>query len=72
MCCIDVLEKQRPGPVNGVEAETYLLIKFIEKLKEIGVALAQLFKHLLDGMLVFSTPLQSQPNEMLVTLHRRT
>ena len=24
--CIDVLEKQRPGPVDGIKAEAYMLI----------------------------------------------
>lgn len=67
----DVLEKQRPSPVDGVKAEAYMLIKFVEKVQEIGVALAQLFEHLLNGMLVLSASLQSQPNQILVTLHRR-
>ncbi|KAK9932319.1 hypothetical protein M0R45_019562 [Rubus argutus] len=29
--CIDVLEKQRPGPVDGIKAEAYMLIKFVDK-----------------------------------------
>lgn len=57
--CIDLLEKQRPGPVDGIKAEAYMLIKFVDKVQEIGEALAQLFENLLNGMLVLSASLQS-------------
>lgn len=71
-----MLEKHRPGPVDGVKAEAYMLLKFVEESEEIGVALAQLFEHLLNRMLVGGSssdraPLQSKANQKLVSLHRR-
>lgn len=53
-----------------------MLLKFVEEVEEIGVALAQLFEHLLNRMLVGGSssdraPLQSKANQKLVSLHRR-
>lgn len=51
-----------------------MLLKFVQQLEEIGVALVQLFEHLLNGMLVDGSagaraPLQSQPNEKFVPIN---
>lgn len=51
-----------------------MLLKFVHKLQEIGVALVQLFQHLLNWMLIDRSatdrsPLQSQANQKLVPLH---
>lgn len=51
-----------------------MLLKFVHKLQEIGVALVQLFQHLLNWMLVDRSatdrsPIQSKANQKLVPLH---
>lgn len=66
---MDLLQEERPRPIDGGQTETDMFLKVLKLLKEVGVTLTEQIDHFQNGVLV-STVLQPRPKEILVALHR--